>query len=330
MGILKAFISTGAEIFIFNKYHSLVLQNELKSYLKKHNKQLEAGIKNRIKAYTIQSAITNLWFSSLRGYSPDKNELLSGLYVGSSTPIYDDLMDSHHFTHNELNNRVENLKHNDNTSLLLLNYLRQRINDTVKNMDIYQDYLLKLGAAQTQSLRQNSRETLTTDEIRKITYDKGGYATLLYRSLLSNKIIEGEENAIYQLGALLQLTNDIFDIYKDYKNKSQTLASTATNIDLLTEEFLSLKNKVFVLFSRLDYKPPNIQATLYQFMPIISRGRVCLDQLQLLQQQNKSFKIENFKGKQLICDMEKLKNIRKSFQICKEWKNEMVKSSNIY
>jgi hypothetical protein len=45
---------------------------------------------------------------------------------------------------------------------------------------------------------------------------------------------------LYKLGGVLQLSNDIFDVYKDSKDDIYTLVTTAKKISELRKLFLSL------------------------------------------------------------------------------------------
>src|SRR5678815_6153777 len=76
-------------------------------------------------------------------------------------------------------------------------------------------YLRKVYDAQIESKGQAIPGSLSTDELKRITIEKGGVSVLFYRSVLSNSLTREEENALYCMGGLMQFGNDIFDIYKD-------------------------------------------------------------------------------------------------------------------
>ena len=54
---------------------------------------------------------------------------------------------------------------------------------------------------------------LSKAEVEKIAFQKGGYSALLFRSILKHPIIVDEEKALYQLGAVGQVLDDLFDLW---------------------------------------------------------------------------------------------------------------------
>lgn len=56
---------------------------------------------------------------------------------------------------------------------------------------------------------------------------------MLYRSVLGTPLISGEEDAIYLLGSILQLANDMFDVYKDFKNGQQTVFTNTEDVGIV-------------------------------------------------------------------------------------------------
>lgn len=71
--------------------------------------------------------------------------------------------------------------------------------------------------------RQQSSKILDLNALEKITADKGGYSVLLFRRLLSNPILEPEHDALYQAGYLIQLCDDIFDLWFDRQADIRTI-----------------------------------------------------------------------------------------------------------
>lgn len=85
-------------------------------------------------------------------------------------------------------------------------------------------------------------------------------------------LLAGEEEAIYQLGYLLQLTNDVFDVHKDFLNKQQTLVTNASDIRLLFDEYKQGWKEVTTKFFNLKYDQKNITKFLLQVSTILARA----------------------------------------------------------
>jgi hypothetical protein len=321
MQVLQVFFKTGFTIYIRNRYHYRWLIKDLESFSNQNQIFLDNVLKKRMRFYTMQSALTNLWFSTLRGKPPSTKENKCGLFLGAYTPVYDDLMDHHELSHAELTN-IKNQEGVHSPQLLLLSYLKNNIIENIKDEERFNNCFAKLGVAQDNSTMQFDAQKLPQQTLEKIMAEKGGYATLLYRSIMDHPLKAGEEEAILQLGGALQLINDAFDIYKDHQQGIQTLLTTATDIHAISNDFDERMKSIFTLFTQLDYKPENIRKMLMQLATVLSRGKVCLQQLQLLQNDQPDFEVKNFTRKELICDMEKSKNIKSCIAVCRKWSKE--------
>ncbi len=129
---------------------------------------------------------------------------------------------------------------------------------------------------------------------------------MFYRTGYDNILAIGEKEALFQLGSLMQLENDIFDIYKDVKSEIATIPTTISQVSELRTLYTEQMNKMIVLCYRMDYPKKQIELFLDRVMPVLNRGFVCLDSYQRLAENNENvFTITSFTRKQLICDMEK-------------------------
>ena len=111
---------------------------------------------------------------------------------------------------------------------------------------------------------------------------------------------------LYALGGLMQLSNDIFDVYKDHQSGVNTLVTTATKI----KELRFYYTAIFQVASKAAYRSGYPKKNIRKFMGIInigifSRCYVCLDQLQKLEKRSGGiFDPGAYSRKDLICDMD--------------------------
>ena len=146
------------------------------------------------------------------------------------------------------------------------------------------------------------------EELRKISFAKCSESTILFWSLLNDNFTTAEKEVVIHVGNLIQFTDDVFDLWFDLQDGTQTLATNAVSI-------LELKND--------NLKEWNILKTAVKQLPIanlyknrflalqwffFSRTFVALEQLQELEIENKKFAPEKFTRQQLVCDMEKWSN----------------------
>ncbi len=121
---------------------------------------------------------------------------------------------------------------------------------------------------------------------------------------------EAEEQMLFQLGGLMQISNDIFDLYKDQENGIQTLVTTAKDIREIRKLFIALLETGKAAAFKTHYATANIK----KFLDIISLGIfsrcfVCLDQLETKQLSSGNiFSPENYSRKDMICDMDTMQN----------------------
>jgi hypothetical protein len=317
--VLFNFLRIAWVILVKNNWYTHRTLYALQKELNLYNMTLSEPIKKRIQFYTAQSAITNLWFSTLRGYRPTKEEVEYAQWLGAFTPIADDLMDDEGTPFEVL----EMNPSNHTPSHILFTFLIEKLKPLRTKKPDFDTYFGKATYfAQNESLKQLSKEPLALEEITKITYDKGGYATLLYRMILQNSAVEGEENCIYTLGAILQLLNDLFDMHKDYHNGAQTLVTRTADVSYIRRLLKDLETNFVKSYFSLDYQSKNIEESLIAILAITTRGYVALEQYEKLQGVDSQINISAYSRKPLIVDMEKLENIWKSFRITIQLMNE--------
>ncbi len=163
--------------------------------------------------------------------------------------------------------------------------------------------------------KKQTSDDISVASIREITFRKGGYSLLFYRSVFEHAFTEGEEEALYHAGALMQLGNDIFDVYKDDRQQIKTLITACKQIDEVREIFNEHMGKTISLIRKAAFESKNIDAYLKKFVLGISRCFVCMDQLERLQKKTGGLFIPSeYSREELICDMEKPRNIISSLK----------------
>ena len=116
------------------------------------------------------------------------------------------------------------------------------------------------NVSQLMSIYQVSEEKVSKDILFKITFSKGGISALALTYLMVPKLNENEKKAIYELGAAMQLMDDISDIDEDLKSGIQTLP----NLKLLNYEELKklFQGTVNNLIEKCKMNPNHPNSTL--------------------------------------------------------------------
>ena len=275
---IQAYLYLGKIVFFNNKKQTKAFTESLRS----KGFEIDETLEKDILKYTVQSSLTNAWFTSLTNTEISNKQKELGLYLGAITPVSDNLTDIYKLEYKDVWNAVQNVNEQSSPLYKLARYLYDGMT-TLAN-PIFMHYINKTMQAQDESLLQLKDEILNIEKLLQITFDKGGYSTLLYRSMLDINLKENEEDAIYLLGSILQLTNDAFDVYKDYTNKQQTLFTNTKDIELLREMYMQKVSAFIAAFRNLNYSKKNIEKTLHQIMTVISRGVLSIHQLITAQQ----------------------------------------------
>jgi len=252
-------------------------------------------------------------YCSLRGRGMSHNERLSITFLGSITGLFDDLFDrrnlSAEYILNLLQHPVEKMNARQNENLLVRLYLLGLRNSD--HPEVIKEYAIRVYEAQISSLRQETDE-LTEDELKLITYNKGGFSMPLYRCALKGDLSPVDYDLLYNLGAIGQLENDIFDIYKDYKAGLRTLPTTINDITHLRKIYENQIDKIFDLINQTAYPEKNKKKFRHFSSMVVCSGLVCLDMFQdLANQSENGFQLQKYNRKQLICDMQRLSNLLK-------------------
>lgn len=252
-------------------------------------------------------------FCELRGWQMSDKERLSVTYLASITGLFDDLFDRERLLPDEIKrllNQPDKANASNNNELLLIELCQAGLANSDKP-DLIKEYALKVYEAQLQSKKQSGGE-LSKEDIRQITFEKGGVSIPLYRCAFEGDISQAEYDMLYHLGSIGQLENDIFDVHKDYSEGIQTLVTTETDISKLREKYQLLITDIFQLIDKTQYQVPQKRRFKRVVALVVGRGLVGLDNLQNLSRKTEGvFLLEKYSRKELICDMESPLNLLK-------------------
>ena len=119
-----------------------------------------------------------------------------------------------------------------------------------------------------------------------------------------------EEACWYLLGSMIQLSNDLFDIYKDLQENIQTLANRTVDAHAMQSFYLRQVNSMKQKIQLLPYSATRKEAFSISMAATYTLGLVAIRQLKQIQGNLKSLPaLAHLPRKQLIVDMEKPKNI---------------------
>lgn len=181
----------------------------------------------------------------------------------------------------------------------------------VREKEAYGEVTRALFQAQWDSKRQ-SRGGISDEEIREITFVKGGNSVLLCSYYLEFPSSAAEKDCWYRIGTIIQLTNDLFDIHKDLQDHIETLPDRIRDVGrfraFFEEQIRGMQTLIHTLPVPESRKAPFrlAMAGIYAF------GLIALDQLQEVQGDAAELPpLGTLPRSVLIIDMEKRKNLAK-------------------
>ncbi|HYM93449.1 MAG TPA: hypothetical protein VET23_04870 [Chitinophagaceae bacterium] len=287
------------------------LQQELEIARRTNDGSLDESDFKKITAYygLAVPAILGEALCVLRGKKMTEQERKALTYQGAMTGLFDDFFDKENLSDESVKAFMEKPEETTgkNSRLKLFLDLYKKALAYAHDPQLMLHYLKKVYDAQVESKQQAITGSLPKDEIKRITVNKGGVSVLFYRSVLSNPLNKEEEEALYQMGGLMQFGNDIFDVYKDCQKKIDTLMTTARNINDIRSEFIAMTESSFHSVYQTAYPKKNTRKFLRLIsMSLCSRCYVCLDHLEKKERQtNHKFLPYQYNRAALVCDMEK-------------------------
>jgi len=102
-----------------------------------------------------------------------------------------------------------------------VDYLRDNLGETAFNK--FMNYVKIEHISQLMSIYQLSDKYESKEDLMKITFAKGGISALALMYLMAPNMNEKERKAIYELGAVMQIIDDISDMKEDLKTGISTL-----------------------------------------------------------------------------------------------------------
>jgi len=263
-----------------------------------------------VKRYSIQQHFINDSFSSLYGRNNNANEKERNLIYFIMVSVYDDFFDDKTLTLEQIDSIFYHPEEYTAQTFFekVFIYTHTRLlNDVADKIQYFKDFE-GLHIAQKDSLEQFN-PAVSDEVLLSITTRKGGYCLLMCRHYLDTPFLIEADATWYALGGVIQLTNDLYDIYKDMQEGIITLAIRAKQ----HEAIYALYHKHAEALNESIRKLPvtnSHKSDLSIILNVIAAfGYVALDNLARLQGNNASLPaFETLARKELIIDMEKNTN----------------------
>jgi hypothetical protein len=176
---------------------------------------LSARERSRLRHYYDGATYLSAMMNSLRGRRRSAGERFLFANLAALSCFFDDLADQHTYFADPDSFAAQADRRG------IARHLSGRIEHILPadRQSFFRAYLLRVFQAEF-----NRPENPDPDTLRHLQAEKGGSSVLLFRSLLEEPCSKAEENAWFQFGALIQFSDDIFDLWHDRQRGHTTLA----------------------------------------------------------------------------------------------------------
>ena len=318
--------------FIIYSYHIVRLlarmlfgltlsENKTDKLLKKieirFNGKFEPTTFKKIKKFQgIQQFIINDSFANFENRTTNTKERENNKLYFILASLYDDLMDENIVSQavlNEMFLHPEKANPNSFSETVLID-THLKLLSLVYHKEAYQKVLNNIHQAQIDSLEQLKND-ISLERILSITERKGGYSLLMCKHYIQIPASESLDNCWYQLGGMIQMTNDLYDIYKDTMAGIYTFANTQNEFEKIKDQYVSQVHKYNQSIEKLEYDDSKKLKFQIKLSLIPALGYVALENLKQLQGKADNLKpFKEYARKDLIVDMENVSNILKLFK----------------
>ena len=256
-------------------------------------------------------------FCALRGEPMTKKERLAITSQAAMMVLAENFFDKQILSEQGLKDFIEKPQEfNGNTCCqkLFLNFYKTALANAPQPTQM-QEQLYNLFYAR-QFAKQQHGPGLSYEVIKDISMRKGGELMMFYRRAFKHPFKNGEEKMLYSFGGLIQLSNDIFDVYEDHKNGVSTLVTTAMKTEELRFYYAALLQIAKEAAFRSGYPKKNVREFMgIIFMGIFNKGYVCLDRFKKMEIRSRNiFDVKAYSRIDLCFDMNTWSNKLKSLR----------------
>src|SRR4051812_10064286 len=166
---------------------------------------------------------------------------------------------------------------------------------------------------QAETAKQTNKN-ISLQDLQRITYTKGAVSVVIYHQCLNEPASDRMLDALFYIGSLYQLGNDLFDLYKDVRDNIYTMVNTCKDYNAFKQQFLDRVKIQNQKINALPYNEKRKQEFCIVMNTINARSMVAIDQfIRTQEKEGKTIDWWKKERKDMIVDMEKPANFLKWF-----------------
>lgn len=315
LNYFRAYYKLYKELRIQKEYNRRFLLPYLKELEIKHSGKFSEEQREKIIKYygLFITAFLCSSYKRLEGSSLSEAERKRATLFGILTPVGDDLFDVDKLSNEEIEKITFDPEGCTATSFLakVAREIQAFLLRDVPDRRLYLKAAKDVLDIQKETERQKNPH-ISIPELERITYSKGAFSVIIYRQILNPPANNELLSVLYLIGSLYQFGNDLFDLFKDTRDKIFTLVNTSNDFGALRNKFLERVRLQNDSIRKLPCKEKEKTAFLITINTINARSLVALDQF--VKQERKAGSPVNWQNadrKAMIVDMENPVNFLK-------------------
>ncbi len=308
MGYVSAFINVWKELKQQKRFNQSFLIPYLNELEGKYNGTFAPEQKKKIIDYygLFITSFLCCSYKRLYGKTLTEDERKRATLFGILTPVGDDLFDIDKLDFSS----IQAITFAPETfaattfSAKVAKEIQTYLLTEVPHIDEYLQASADVLNLQAETVKQTDKN-IDLAELRRITYTKGAVSVVIYHQCLDEVASEPMLDALFYIGSLYQVGNDLFDLYKDVRDNIYTLVNTCTNFTLFKQQFLDRVRMQNEKIALLPYDEERKRDFCIIMNTINARSLVAINQF--IRTQKKTVQPVNWwklKRKNMIVDME--------------------------
>lgn len=256
-------------------------------------------------------------FASLRGTTTTQVEEERFLHYFICSSLFDNFWDQKSLSIEQLRAlSFSPLTYNaNNFDEAVFQYAHQWLLKRVNDQEAYMEVAHQVFHAQQDSILQMDA-SISWDELVSITERKGGYSVELCAFYLDDSSSPEIRQLWFRLGALIQLTNDLYDVFKDSREGMYTLPILMNRVEDVRLLHTKWTNEIKLLLHQIPVPQTDKEICRIHLMCIAAFGKIALDQFEALEKRDGQLQPwTTYSRKELIIDMELWKNLWKGLRL---------------
>jgi hypothetical protein len=270
-----------------------------------HGAKLSPKFWSRIRQYVVVMCVIEALLAQLTGKRFDTRQQRVVTLLAGLVPLFDDLSDAHAYSIDEIRALCERQPQRPE---VLAERICLRL--FAEGEFTWSPAWAAAAHAQLAHVANLSTNTATPHELAEQAAAKGGDSVLLGLHLIGTPAeVAVLLPAARQLGAFVQLLDDVFDLWQDREANIATFVTATDAVATSTHIFVENAQKLMATLAQLPYHRSRIRSTQVLCVPFVGLGRIALRQVHELQARSGgNYNVQAYTRQELVCDMARWPN----------------------